>query len=63
MANDQKSSAPAEKESKVLVEALKNEDGHEWVHQGRTMQPGDRTEVSLDQAVRLEKAKIARVVR
>jgi hypothetical protein len=44
----------------VTVEAVKSE--REWVHKGKTMQPGDRAEVTLAQAAKLEKDGVAKFV-
>jgi hypothetical protein len=51
------------KAATILVEAIKAENEHEWVHEGKTMKAGDQAEVTLDQAQRLEKVGAVRVVR
>ena len=60
MSENQKTIIPATKKGTVFMEAVDTKGDHEWVHEGRVMKPGDKAEVSLDQALRLEKAGAAR---
>jgi hypothetical protein len=54
-------SASAHEPTKVVVEAVKSD--REWIHKAKTMQPGDRAEVTLAQAAKLEKDGVAKMVR
>jgi hypothetical protein len=63
MNEDTKPVAASRKPSKVVVEVTKSDTDHEWVHEGKTMKPGDQAEITLDQAQRLEKVGVIRVVR
>jgi hypothetical protein len=61
---DTKSASPSDaprEPTKVVVEAVPST--REWIHKTKKMQPGDRAEVTLAQAAKLEKDGVARMVR